>query len=1178
MMLSVFCAGLGGATVIIYEIFYGKTENLQKSTILAKINEETKIYTLDEKTQIGSFFDSAHRSYIPIDEIPIHMVRAMVASEDKNYFQHLGIDPVAVAKAFAEGVKNGFRFRRGGSTITQQTVKNILEKSERTFKRKLKELVKAVQLERMYSKNQILEFYLNQFHVTSNGRGIGIAAQYYFNKDVRDLSLVEAAFIAGSVKAPSKYNPFTKYTKERRESAWIEADRRKNYVLRRMYEQSWISKEELKQAWKKRVPFNKGKFRTSEVALMSLVKRQLKRKEILEALNMTSIRELEHAGLKIYTTIDQDLQKDAQNAMRANLSKLEIILNDFSPEDPAKYKPLRHIEEGNYYFAKITEIHKREENVNIEVSFGLPTGTISTDSLLETAKLLNLSTNKGYSYHLKRMLNQLKIGDVVFVEVVEYDEKNHEAIAQLRKKPKINGGLIALDKGEVRAVVAGFEASGFNRAVSAVRQPGSIFKSVVFLAALKLGWNIVDKIDNQRRVFPFQGKFYYPRPDHTSPFPEVSMVWAGIKSENLASIYLTANLLDKLDYSQFFQLMKSLDLAPKRGEAIRDFHYRVAKTTGVQLDNSGIREHLIDSSIIALEPDLVFSGNLRTLRILQKIWWGNGYLAEMQSLQEIEEKTLPRHEQVTRINLLKNNYLRANSLALQLGLDWDSISIKVEESGPEAVFLDPKLRQTISRFRVLSESGKGPSLSYDYILPEETFLVKPKNTSHPKNLLAIKGRQLNPLDVQAIWGGSAYLIQSDSVKIGDVKLNGYLPYKYFNRLKLNLEDQYENLKAKEDKYSLISYFNHHDFKIILGLKYLARLAKQLGVPRKIEPVLSFPLGTNEVSVADVAKIYQSFIDGKAYSYYKSGPVNQLNFIKRIEDRNGNILFKPERIEHQLMSSCISSQMAEILGKVVTHGTGRRANRELLVDLDPNSENNKKSVKIKLPAFGKTGTTNDYTTAYFAGFVPLPVTSGERLNVKNSYAIASYVGYDLNQAMEKGPLKISGAHGALPVWIDFIKSMIKVKKYKDFVDQHDIKLLTQKKWPLIPDGCTQKVSVNLPRGTILGSASGKEINDPLDIRTKITPNEFARNSSIKSEIQLAMDQSSSNSLSPRRFFEPLLKFTEELDSGNKDLSAKSLKESNEANSEWEEIFGSEFEDEDFQDQPAADPDFTEEKIN
>ena len=240
------CLGVG--SVVAYQVFWGDDSELQKSTILARINEETTIYTLDETTRIGSFFNENHRTYVPISRVPAHMVRAMVASEDKNFYDHAGVDVFAIASAFWDGVGNGFKFRRGGSSITQQTVKNILDRREHTFQRKFKEMIRALQLERLYSKNEILEFYLNQFHVTANGNGIGIAAKYYFNKSVEDLTLVEAAFIAGSVKAPSKYNPFTKYTKKARETAKKHADDRKNYVIKRMYTQGWIDQDELKQA------------------------------------------------------------------------------------------------------------------------------------------------------------------------------------------------------------------------------------------------------------------------------------------------------------------------------------------------------------------------------------------------------------------------------------------------------------------------------------------------------------------------------------------------------------------------------------------------------------------------------------------------------------------------------------------------------------------------------------------------------------------------------------------------------------------------------------------------------------------------------------------------------------------------------------------------------------------
>ena len=251
---------LGVTTVILVSVWFGDNSYLKKTTIMARINEETTVYCLDEKTPIGSFFNSEHRRYVSIDEVPKHMVNALVAAEDKNFFSHGGVDPQAIFKAIAEGLKTG-KFR-GGSTLTQQTVKNIMDRWEYSLARKLNEAIAALQLEKLYSKQQILEFYLNQFHVSGNGSGIGIAAKYYFNKEVKELDVVESAFIAGSVKGPSKYDPYLKYTKERRDLAVRNAFDRKNYVLRRMYEQGWLSEQEFKEAFDRPVPFNRGSFRS----------------------------------------------------------------------------------------------------------------------------------------------------------------------------------------------------------------------------------------------------------------------------------------------------------------------------------------------------------------------------------------------------------------------------------------------------------------------------------------------------------------------------------------------------------------------------------------------------------------------------------------------------------------------------------------------------------------------------------------------------------------------------------------------------------------------------------------------------------------------------------------------------------------------------------------------------
>ncbi|MBC7660983.1 MAG: transglycosylase domain-containing protein [Chitinophagaceae bacterium] len=1106
--------------IIGYTVYFGDVSELKKSTILARINEETTLYTLDEQHKIGSFFNEEHRSYVTIDQVPEDMIRAMVAAEDKNFFQHYGVDPVAIFQAVSECALKSFRGCRGGSSITQQTVKNVMDHREHSLQRKFIEMVRAFQIERMYSKKQILEFYLNQFHVTANGKGIGIAARYYFNKDVKDLSLIESAFIAGSVKAPNKYNPFVKYNRKDKETAWNEANWRKNYVIRRMFEQGWITEAQFKKAFEERVPFNQGKFGNNEVALVSLIRSQLDKKEILEALGMESINELSHAGLKVFTTIDKNLQDEAQLQMRRNLSRLEMILKDYQPENPSTFHYMRSLIPNQFYYAKVTKIERDKKNPQIFLDYGLPKGVVNAEALMRTAKILSIPTYKPYEFHMQDILNKLKVGDVVFTEVTDYNDETHEAVAELKKKPSVNGGLISVDQGEVRAVVSGFDSEGFNRAVFATRQPGSVFKSVVFFGALQMGWTILDKLPNQRQLFTFQGKYYFPRGDHPSPYDDISMIWAGTKSENLATVNLTANLLDKLNYDEFKELMGTLDLLPKEGEAPRDYHFRVAKDTGVQLDNIGIKEAMLSKAVDDLKPDLIFAGRQNLYKDLSQLWWGRGYVSELQHVYRMADDDFTDRERNLRIGLVKKNWERLTVLSNDLKQDWARLTNKVSEGGADAAYSDPGTLGLLGRFRVMNAGGHKPALAYVKELNGEEFRRGPKDGSVVID--APGGRPLNSLDVQAIWGNGG-------VVLNEVNLDGYLPLRYYERLAQNIEENYANVMAQKDQYSTFQYFNHHDFKIILGLRYLTKLARAMGVTSKLEPVLSFGLGTNDVSAAEVSKIYQTFADGKTYRFYKEGPDNQLNFIRRIEDRSGKVLFEPEKKVFQLVDSCYAAQMTEILRKVVTHGTGRALRGELYLDYDQpvpeGSKDKAKNLRIGYPAFGKTGTTNDYTTAYFAGFIPYPVKKDEPLDpMQHQYVIASYVGYDLNKSMRRGGFKIAGAVGALPAWSGLAKALIKQGKFKEFLDPSSPNMVGYQSWPTVSAACATPLSVDLPAGLVLqggGEAESYEFTNS-DKEGETYHDEFARSASVRANVNVATVLSG-GARTPRRAFQPFMKF-------------------------------------------------------
>jgi penicillin-binding protein 1A len=1102
-------AGILGVTaVILASVWFGDNSHLKKTTIMARINEETTIFCLDEKTPIGSFFNAEHRRYVGIEEVPKHMINALVAAEDKNFFSHGGVDPQAIFKAIVEGFKTG-KFR-GGSTLTQQTVKNIMDSWEYSLRRKINEAIAALQIEKLYSKQQILEFYLNQFHVSGNGSGIGIASKYYFNKEVKDLDVVESAFIAGSVKGPSKYDPYLKYTKERREIAVHNAFDRKNYVLRRMFEQGWLTEQEFKVAFDRPVPFNRGSFRSNEVALVSLIRNQVGQKEVMDNLGIDSIESLNNAGLKIYTTIDCQLQEKAQLGLRRNLSRLETILAGFQPEKAENFRRLRDLEVNQFYYGKVEEVRGTEKkDAELQVSFGLSSGIVPFEALLRYSKLLDGPFQEGTEVQLKKLLHTVKRGDIIFVEVKEYDPAKHAAVLEMQKYPKINGGLVSLDKGEVRVAVSGFNTIGFNRAIFARRPPGSVFKSVVYYAAMQLGWNILDVVDNERQIFPYQAHFYFPRPDHISPYRNVSMVWSGAMSENLASVALANRLLDKLNFDQFKDLLTKMDLAPRPSESAPDFHFRVASAMGVQLDNDGVKEYQLQRAVTDVIPDLVFNGSHDAIRALEKMWWGKGYIGELQSLFSRQGSSdMPPLENALRINLVKNNFLRMKILSTMAETEFELIASKVQAKGAEGALSDPALRDVWTHFRVLPTQGDKPALGFLPALDGERPRVISERFEYIDKLSTIQGRPLNGLDIDAIWINSL-------VTKNEIRLNGTISLSNLKQLEKSVEEHYQGVMSAATPYDLNRYFEHHDFRIALGLNYLKTMVRAMGVSSNVDPVQSFPLGTNDVTASEVAKIYQTFVEGKVYRFYENGSPNQINFIRRIEDRLGEVVFEPKRREATVALSEYSHQMHEILKRVVTHGTGRRARGELYVDLatpvtgapPANPEAPVASQKVRIQAFGKTGTTNDYTNAYFAGFFPIPPSKGAPMDFSHFHAIASYVGYDMNKMMRRGAIKVGGSMGALPTWIEYAKGMMDVMKYRDQIDELDLSIVKRGEWPIKYDNSTLGLDVDLARGLVFtGGQGGDEVFGTTNMEKtgESFDNEFAVGNTVRAVVRVPGD--------------------------------------------------------------------------
>jgi len=1082
-------AGVIGIAVIAGLVFFGDESGLKKSTILAKINRESLIMCSDGERKIGSFFDDAHLDYVTSDQIPEQLKSATIAAEDKKFYKHYGFDPLAIANALAEGIRNGGRFRRGGSTITQQTVKNIMDSWERNFTRKFRELISAIKLEQMYEKDEILEFYLNQFHVAGNGQGASIAAKYYFNKEIEDLTLVESAFIAGSVKGPSRYNPFIKYTEEERTKSRTRAKDRKNYVIGRMLAQGMIAQDEHDEAIKQDVPFNQGKFRSRQVTMVDVIRKHLNKKEILDTLGLESVEELASAGMAIHTTIDCDLQESAQHKMRKNLSRLETILKGFSKENVDAYKKKRSIEVGEFYYAKVKEITQGKplEKSKLAMDMGYPQGTISGASLKRYAMRLDLSEGRTWKRQLRNMMGKIKEGDILYVEVIAYDKEKNIAELEMRKRPKINGGMMALDRGRVRAVVSGFDTTGYNRAVQAKRSPGSVYKVLTYLGALQLGWNILDRIDNRRKLFNYQGQFYYPRPDHRSPYLDVSMIWAGIYSENLASVNLGAQLLDKMNYAQFRKLLTFMELAPQKGESTKAYSKRLTKSVGASASWQGVREHYLAEALQELSSDMVFSGNARVFEILEKMWWGAGYVPEMRRLALNKDDELKNPEIGIRLDMLKNNFVRYGEQAKQLKKDWDLL-VNMSAQSAGGVSVNSGMKVILDRFRVMGGAGR-PRLAYFFVPAKERSVSLEK---YAENMRKRPGRPLNAMDIKAIWSPS---FLSKKVSTSSTLLEGMLMVSDYYKLRSRVESKTADVRSNPGEKGLRQAFLTKDFRTGLSLKYLSLLSKALGVESRVDPVLSLPLGANVISTAEVAKMYQAFVGGKVYRFFKDGPANQLTFIDRIEDREGTVVYKPLDEVTQFTKPEYADQVREILRRIVTHGTGNRARSELFVDTGKK--------KVRVPAYGKTGTTNDYTTSYFAGFIPYPSKKGSGMNHEDSNVIAAYVGYDLNETMKKGRIRVYGGTGALPLWIDFGKDIIEKMDYKKLLNAN---ITNKGEWPMKFPSRTRMMQVDLPRGVITAAkatrSDGKDFGlTNMDQEGEVFRNEFALTAGVSAPLNL-----------------------------------------------------------------------------
>ena len=481
-------------------------------------------------------FGEHRRIPVAFDKIPRYLIDAVVSVEDDQFWNHYGVDFYALMAAVYEVATTG-RKTRGGSTITMQVARNFFLSPEQTYARKFNEILLALKIETELGKEKIIELYLNKIFLGHRAYGVSAASQVYYDKKLGDLTLAQSAMIAGLPKAPSKYNPISNP-----ERALI----RRNYILGRMRILKYIDEGEFEQALNE--PITAELHRKRTIADAQYVS-ELVRAQLFEQYG----EEVYKAGLRVYTSIDGELQAVANQAVRKNLLDYtrrhgyrgvigKIDLSEIN-EDPFDGDLVTDQRVGGLRKGVVISVNEAvavEDDAN-EASTASATLLISNYEQIEVlfeegidwaAKFIDVD-NKGPKP--KFVADVLAVGDVVWLE-------NRDGQWLLADVPRVEGALVSIDPsdGGIRAMVGGFDyfKNKFNRATQARRQPGSNFKPFIYSAALEKGFTAATIINDAPVVFDddsleatwrpenYSGKFYGP----------TRMREALVKSRNLVSI------------------------------------------------------------------------------------------------------------------------------------------------------------------------------------------------------------------------------------------------------------------------------------------------------------------------------------------------------------------------------------------------------------------------------------------------------------------------------------------------------------------------------------------------------------------------------------------------------------------------------------------------------------------
>ena len=513
-----------------------------------------KIYA-DDDVMIGEL-KAEKGIFVPIRNIPDHMINAVVAVEDSRFWQHKGIDYLAIMRAVVKDIIH-VGLKEGGSTITQQLAKVVFLTSEKTFKRKLREAALAIKIEKNLDKKEILELYLNKIYFGHGAYGVEMASKIYFGKSVRDITLPEAALIAGLIKAPSIYSPFNDLSKARN---------RQHIVLSRMEEEGYIKQAEKEKALK--APLLLSSMRKGMEAnnyFIEYVRKYLEDKYGIETVYK--------GNMKVYTTLDRQAQFSAARAVQEGLKELDKRRGwrgpldrkpDFDADEELKTKEMTSAvvtNPGELSTGLVIKVDSKEATIKTRGIIG----KLLINDARWAAKVIE---KKGTVKVLKdfSLTQILSPGDVVKVSIKSM--RGNAVQLALEQEPDAEGALVAIehDTGFIRAMIGGYDfvKSEFNRALYAKRQPGSAFKPIIYAAALDHGFTPASIILDEPVTYPggLRGDWKPENYDHTFYGP-TTLREALTYSRNI----VTVKLVDAVGIDRVIDFARTIGL---QGDMPRD--------------------------------------------------------------------------------------------------------------------------------------------------------------------------------------------------------------------------------------------------------------------------------------------------------------------------------------------------------------------------------------------------------------------------------------------------------------------------------------------------------------------------------------------------------------------------------------------------------------------------------